>query len=130
MSQDEADQGVRHLVLVHGRDEARSRVSKDRRPLVDIAAEVMADEARAIGFSYTGFCLTALPHKRLADEMVWEKQGRNVKLVIEPGRRKATPDGFTHIGVPCGARARRCSGGLGSQGKRRPIMAAQIGPFL
>ena len=41
----EADGGVRRLVLVHGRDLARSMVEPEQRPLVDIAAEVLSDEA-------------------------------------------------------------------------------------
>jgi hypothetical protein len=40
-------------------------VPEKQRPLVDIAADVMADESQRIGISYTGFCLTSLPHKRL-----------------------------------------------------------------
>ena len=45
------------------------------RPLVDIAAEVLADDTQRIGISYTGFCLTALPHKRLPDDATLGKEG-------------------------------------------------------
>jgi hypothetical protein len=38
-------------------------VPEKQRGLIDIAAEVMADDTQRIGISYTGFCLTALPHK-------------------------------------------------------------------
>jgi hypothetical protein len=55
------------LVLIHGRERAREMVPQRQRPPVDIAAEVMADESQRIGISYTGFCLTSLPHKRLPD---------------------------------------------------------------
>jgi Plasmid encoded RepA protein len=71
------------------------------KPLVDIAADVMADESQRIGISYTGFCLTGLPHKRLPDEMTWEKKGHRVTLWVEPGRMKTR--GRL---VPYGARAR------------------------
>jgi len=37
--------------------------SERHRPLVGIAAEVMADESQRIGISYPRFCLTSLPHK-------------------------------------------------------------------
>ena len=47
----DAASGIRSLVLVHGREKARDMVSAKQRSLVDIAAEVMADETRAIGFS-------------------------------------------------------------------------------
>jgi hypothetical protein len=80
-------------------------VDAKTRPLVDIAAEVMADETQRIGISYTGFCLTALPHKKLADDAAWEKKGHRVTLLVEPGRLKHA--GRTKLyGVPYGARAR------------------------
>jgi hypothetical protein len=51
--------GLHRLVLVHGRERAREMVPDKQRPLVDIAAEVMADESQRIGISYTSFCLTS-----------------------------------------------------------------------
>ena len=96
---------VHRLVLVHGRDRAREMVDPKVRPLVDIAAEVLADDTQRIGISYTGFCLTALPHKKLADDLPWEKRGHRVTLLVEPGRLKH--GGRTKLyGVPYGARAR------------------------
>lgn len=96
---------IHRLVLLHGRDRAREMVDEKVRPLIDIAAEVLSDEAQRIGISYTGFCLTALPHKRLADEQPWEKKGHKVTLLVEPGRLKVA--GKTKLyGVPYGARAR------------------------
>ena len=78
----------------------RERWSRERqRPLVDIAAEVMADESQRIGISYTGFCLTSLPHKRLPDEETWEKKGHRVTLWVEPGRMKSRGRVVTY-GVP------------------------------
>jgi len=80
-------------------------VPEKQRQLVDIAAEVMADESQRMGISYTGFCLTALPHKKLADDEPWEKKGHRVTLLVEPGRLKHA--GRTKLyGVPYGARAR------------------------
>jgi hypothetical protein len=80
-------------------------VDEKHRPLINIAAEVLADESQTIGISYTGFCLTSLPHKRLPDNQAWTKQGHKVTLMVEPGRmmhRKKT----ILYGVPYGARAR------------------------
>jgi hypothetical protein len=96
---------LHHLVLVHGRERARELVTAKLRPLVDIAAEVMADESQRIGISYTGFCLTSLPHKRLPDDQIWEKKGHRVTLWVEPGRMKTRGKAVTY-GVPYGARAR------------------------
>jgi len=98
-------EGLHRLVLVHGRERARELVDPKRRVLVDIAAEVMADEGRRIGISYTGFCLTSLPHKRLPDDQTWEKKGHRVTLWVEPGRLKLKGKPITY-GVPYGARAR------------------------
>ena len=65
----------------------------------------MADDAQRIGISYTGFCLTALPHKRLPDDQAWEKKGHKVTLLVEPGRLKHGGK-IKLFGVPYGARAR------------------------
>ena len=105
MSGADAAQGIHHLVLVHGRERARELVPEKHRPLVDIAAEVLADEQQRIGISYTGFCLTSLPHKRLPDAQTWEKKGHHVTLWIEPGRMKVGNRAVIY-GVPYGARAR------------------------
>ena len=96
---------VHQLILAHGRTRAREMVDVRMRPLIDIAAEVLADDTQRIGISYTGFCLTALPHKRLLDDQPWEKKGHRVTLLVEPGRLKH--GGRTKLyGVPYGARAR------------------------
>jgi hypothetical protein len=85
MQQEDADHGVRQLVLAHGRAQARAMVPPERKALVDIAAEVLADDAQTIGITYTEFCLTSLPHKRLPDNEAWEKRGHRVTLLVEPG---------------------------------------------
>ena len=105
MADSDAALGLRQLVLIHGRERAREMVPERQRPLVDIAAEVMADENQRIGISYTGFCLTSLPHKRLPDDQTWEKKGHRVTLWVEPGRMKSR-DKVVAYGVPYGARAR------------------------
>jgi hypothetical protein len=101
----DAAAGIHNLVLLHGRVRAREMVGIKHRALVDIAAEVMADEQQTIGISYTGFCLTSLPHKRLADDEVWQKTGHRVSLVVEPGTM-ITNGKRRLYGVPFGARAR------------------------
>jgi hypothetical protein len=96
---------VHQLVLIHGRERARELLPERQRSLVDIAVGVLEDESQNIGISYTGFCLTSLPHKRLPDDQAWTKVGHRVRLIVEPGRmivRKKTQ----LYGVPYGARAR------------------------
>lgn len=117
---------VHRLVLVHGRDRARELVDDKTRPLIDIAAEVMADETQRIGISYTGFCLTALPHKKLADDQAWEKKGHKVTLLVEPGRLKH--GGKTRLfGVPYGARARMILLYLQTQAIRTSSREVELG---
>lgn len=103
---DEADHGIRQLVLVHGREKARSMVEPERKGLVDIAAQVLADDVGRIGISYSGFCLTGLPHKALPDDKVWKKSGHRVTLIVEPGRVTTPGREDEFVGVPYGARAR------------------------
>lgn len=102
----DVDGGVRQLVLVHGRDRARVMVEPEQRSLVDIAAEVLGDDEGKIGITYTGFCLTGLPHRRLPDDMPWDKNGHRVRLLVEPGRIVRGKGQPKLVGVPYGARAR------------------------
>jgi hypothetical protein len=126
MNADADSRDVHHLVLVHGRERAREMVAPHRRPLVDIAAEVLSDDNQKIGFSYTGFCLTSLPHKRLADNLTWEKKGHRVTLWVEPGRMKARDKVVTY-GVPYGARARMILLYLQTQAVRTGSREVELG---
>jgi hypothetical protein len=96
---------LHELVIKHGRDAARAMVRAEDRPLVDIAAEILADERQKLGITYSGFCLTSLPHKKLGDDVPWEKRGHKVTLLVEPGRLKVNGK-MKLFGVPYGARAR------------------------
>jgi Plasmid encoded RepA protein len=122
----DTDLGLHQLVLIHGRERAREMVPERQRALVDIAAEVMADESQRIGISYTGFCLTSLPHKRLPDEQTWEKKGHRVTLWVEPGRMKARGKVVTY-GVPYGARARMILLYLQTQAVRTGSREVELG---
>jgi Plasmid encoded RepA protein len=117
---------VHQLVLVHGRERAREMVDARTRPLVDIAAEVLADDTQRIGISYTGFCLTALPHKRLPDDQPWEKKGHKVTLLVEPGRLKHGGK-IKLFGVPYGARARMILLYLQTQAIRTSSREVELG---
>src|SRR3954454_11321663 len=102
----DADDGGRQLVLLHGRDAARAMVAPEKKRLVDIAAQVLGDDEGRIGISYSGFCLTGLPHKALADDELWEKRGHRVTLLVTPGQMKGRDGKAEFISVPYGARAR------------------------
>src|SRR3954451_9030568 len=102
----DAAKGVRQLVLVHGRDAARQMVDPDAKPLVKIVGEVLGDDSNRKGFSYSGLCLTSLPHRKLADEEPWERTVGPLTLIVEPGRIKLGNGPTRMMGVPYGARAR------------------------
>lgn len=102
----DAAKGVRQLVLLHGRDAARSMVDPDAEPLVRIASEVMGDDSGRNGYSYSGLCLTSLPHRKLKPEEIFERTVGPVTLIIEPGRVKLDDGPSKVIGVPYGTRGR------------------------
>jgi len=123
---DDAAAGVHRLVLLHGRDKARQMVQQQHRQLVDIAAEVLADETQAVGISYTGFCLTSLPHKRLPDDQAWKKAGHRVSLIVEPGHMLSGGEPKLY-GVPYGARARMVLLYLQTQAVRTGSREVELG---
>jgi hypothetical protein len=102
----DAARGVRQLVLAHGRNAAREMVASQDDPLVRIASEVLGDEKGRTGYSYSGLCLTSLPHRKLADDQAWERTVGPLTLIIEPGRIKFGDGPSRFMGVPHGARAR------------------------
>ena len=102
----DAAKGVRRLVLVHGRDAARQMVEPEYKSLVSIASEVMGDDSNRKGFSYSGLCLTSLPHRKLDDDAAWERTVGPLTLIVEPGRIKLGSGPAKLMGVPYGARAR------------------------
>jgi Plasmid encoded RepA protein len=97
---------IHQLVAAHGRDEARKLVEPAERRLVDIAADVLAQESASMGFTYSGFCQTALPHKRLPDDREWTRTSGRLTLMIEPGKLLDGASRSVLYGVPYGSRAR------------------------
>jgi Plasmid encoded RepA protein len=93
---------VHRLILLHGIDEARRQaVTRHERAVVKAAYQVLAEENEAIGFTYSGFALTSLPHKA-QDETVWRREGHNLTLVLQSGMdRQGKP-----VGLPYGSYAR------------------------
>lgn len=79
--------------------------SEQERRVLDAAVSFMADERDGIGFLFSGWCQTALPHSRLADDQVWLLKTDYVSLMVEPGNIEV--DGHAvKVGVPFGSRAR------------------------
>jgi hypothetical protein len=97
---------IHRLVLHQGRDGARALAKSGQdRKLVDIAALVQEEESQALGITYSGFCMTALPHRKLADDAVWERSSHRLSMLVEPGRLRINGENRL-FGVPYGSRAR------------------------
>jgi hypothetical protein len=76
---------VHHLILMHGIQEARRQaVTKHERQIVEAAFRVLSDDAERMGFTYSGFALTSLPHKPQKTE-IWRREGHNLTLVLQSG---------------------------------------------
>lgn len=79
--------------------------SDQERRVLDAAHSFMADERDTVGFLFSGWCQTALPHSRLKDDQVWLLKTNYVSLMVEPGNIEV--DGqAVKVGVPFGSRAR------------------------
>ena len=71
---------VHHLIIRHGVDEARRQAtSRHERALVEAAYQVLSEDAEKIGFTYSGFALTSLPHKPPKVD-IWRREGYNLTL--------------------------------------------------
>src|SRR4051812_35088473 len=93
---------VHQLILLHGLEEARRQaVTRHERAVLEAAYKVLGEENEAIGFTYSGFALTSLPHKQ-QEETVWRREGHNLTLVLQAGTDRL---GKT-VGLPYGSYAR------------------------
>jgi hypothetical protein len=94
---------VHELILRDGVDETRRVASGNKidRLCVEAAYEVLSDEQSRIGIAHAGFAMASLPHKRTM-ESVWERDGGQIKLLIESG----LDSDKRPIGVPYGSIAR------------------------
>ncbi len=73
---------VHQLIIQHGIEEARRQaVTKHERMVIEAAYQVLSEDAEKMGFTYSGFALTSLPHKPLT-EMVWKREGHNCAATI------------------------------------------------
>jgi hypothetical protein len=95
---------IHRLILEEGK-EAAAR-SEFRRSVVEAAAGYLSEADGEISFFYSGWAQAALPHKRLADDAIWQVENDRVMLLIQPGVRPVSGGIPTHVGVPYGSRAR------------------------
>jgi hypothetical protein len=95
---------IHKLIEEHGKQGALS-FDEDRK-IIEIAADYMAYEDTGIGFLYSGFAHVGLPHKRLADDLVWQIETDRAVMIVEPGRRAVRGANPVSVGVPYGSKAR------------------------
>jgi hypothetical protein len=93
---------VHQLILRQGIEEARRQaMTKHERLVVEAAYQVLSEDAEKMGFSYSGFALTSLPHKPQR-EGLWRKEGHAITLVLQSGADRAGK----LLGLPYGSYAR------------------------
>lgn len=93
---------VHQLIVRHGIQQARRQaVTKHERQVVEAAYQVLSDEAEKIGFTYSGFALTSLPHRPQTDT-TWRREGHNLTMLITSGVDRAGMP----LGLPFGSYAR------------------------
>jgi hypothetical protein len=93
---------IHRLIVRQGIEEARRQaVTKHDRMVVEAAYQALSEESERLGFTYSGFALTSLPHKPPADR-IWRREGYNLTLLLESGTAR---DG-TSVGLPFGSYAR------------------------
>ncbi|MEI6557718.1 MAG: replication protein RepA [Rhodospirillaceae bacterium] len=97
---------IHEIVLLHGAERARQLVSKGKEHLVDIVARLLSEESEELGFSYSGFCLAAFPHRKQADDKPWKLETPRVTLLVEPGFEVRPGKEPKPVGVPYGSRSR------------------------
>ncbi len=119
---------VHRLVVTYGKEEALRRVDPSERYLVNIAAVILAEDDDSIGVTYSGFCQSGLPHKRLPNNRDWVRQTERLTLMIEPGKLiKAGTSDSAYIGVPYGSRARLILLYLQTQSLRTQSREVELG---
>jgi hypothetical protein len=93
---------VHRLIVRQGVEEARRQAqTKHERSIVEAAYQMLSEEADKVGFSYSGFALTCLPHKP-KQEGVWRREGHNLTLLLQSGVDRSGRS----LGLPYGSYAR------------------------
>lgn len=116
---------LHELIRNKGRQEALQ--SEHARTVVEAAAAYLGSEDSEIGFLYSGWCQAALPHKRLADDAVWQIRTDHVTLLVQPGHKSLPTGDPIPVGVPYGSRARLILLYLQSESLRTQSREVELG---
>ena len=76
-------------------------MTKHERMVIEAAYQVLSDDAERMGFTYSGFALTSLPHKP-QQGTTWRREGHNLTLVLQAGVDRNEKN----LGLPYGSYAR------------------------
>src|SRR3954464_4081381 len=123
---------VHHLLDTKGKQALPERVEGRVGPrVVEAAANWASDEDISTGYMYSGWCQTALPHKRPTDNAaIWKLETDSMTLLVEPGVRVTASGDPAHVGVPFGAIARLILIYLQSEALRTGSRDVELGGSL
>jgi hypothetical protein len=123
---------VHDLLEAKGKQATRGLVEGRRGPrVVEAAANWASDEDSGTGYMYSGWCQTALPHKRPLDNAaIWKLETDSMTLLVEPGVRVIPGGSPAHVGVPFGAIARLILIYLQSEALRTSSRDVELGGSL
>jgi Plasmid encoded RepA protein len=119
---------VHKLLEQHGKAEAL-KLGIDRK-VIEAASSYMAAEDGEIGYLYSGWAQSALPHKRLADDASWQVHTDYASLVVQPGLRPSLTGDAVSVGVPYGSRARLICLYLQSEALKNNSPEVELGKTL
>ena len=99
---------VHDLLEATGHSGTRCLVEGRRGPrIIAAAANWSADEDLSTGYIYSGWCQTALPHRRPFDNSAnWRHDNEHLTLIVRPGSKPGPGGSTIDVGVPFGAIAR------------------------
>jgi len=119
---------VHKLLAEHGKAKVL-QLDLDRR-VIEAAAGYMSSEEREVGFLYSGWAQSALPHKRIPDNASWQVHTDHVSLVVQPGLRPNLTGDAIPVGVPYGSRARLICLYLQSEALKTNSREVELGKTL
>lgn len=100
------------------------------RQVVEAAAGYLGTEDDEVGFVYSGWAQSALPHKRLPDGATWQVHTDHVTLMVQPGVRPSRVGDAIPVGVPYGSRARLIMLYLQTEALRNNSREVELGRTL
>ncbi|WP_043341669.1 replication protein RepA [Belnapia moabensis] len=121
--------GTVHQLLLDLGKEGALKADVDR-PVIEAAAAYLTAEDNETGYLYSGWAQAALPHKRLADDALWQVKNDRVTLVVQPGVRVVEDGPPVYVGVPYGSRARLILLYLQSEALRTGSREIELGRSL